>query len=176
MFLPLLKTALIVLLGAMLSGCGKSSRLTAADVAQRVFGGSEHMAAMSSASRATAYDIQSKPDGLWAADPVLAGYAQSEKVLLSDSQLTLIKQLLQQPASYDFDRSSLCIPHYDVLFVFRTQPHDLRVGLCFTCSQLAVLEGDHMVNKLDDFSPMRPKLLSLAKALFPTAPEIQRLQ
>lgn|GEM_PF-6525251 len=120
--------------------------------------------------------IQAKTDGLAADNSILDGYAQGEKLNLSDSQLALLKQLLQEPTSYDFDSGSLCLPHYDVLFVFHTRPRDIRVGLCFSCEQLTVVEGDHLLNDADDFHPMRPKLLVLAKTLFPNDPEIQRLQ
>lgn len=135
------------------------------------------MSAMSSSAGITAYRLHSKPykDGppeAWA----LAGYAQGESVQLSNSQVILIKQLLQQPSSYDFDVISLCIPEYGVLLVFHAQPQDIRLALCFHCGQMAVFEGDRSLNKLDNFFPMRPNLLSLAKSLFPKDAEIQDLQ
>ena len=172
-----MKTLLVALLFTVLAGCSKTPRRTVADVAQQVFGGPEHMAAMSSSAGVTAYRLHSKPhkDGpseAWA----LAGYDQGENVQLSNSQVVLIKQLLQQPTSYDFDVISLCIPEYGVLLVFHTQPQDIRLALCFHCGQMAVFEGDRTLNKLDNFFPMRPKLLSLAKVLFPKDPEIQGLQ
>jgi len=131
------------------------------------------MSAMSSAAGITAYRLHSKPhkDGpseAWA----LAGYTQGESVQLSNSQVTLVKQLLQQAPSYDFDVVSLCIPEYGVLLVFHAQLQDIRLALCFHCGQMAVFERDRTLNKLDNFFPMHPTLLSLAKALFPKDAEI----
>ena len=137
------------------------------------------MTAMSSATSVTAYRLHSKPNKdkdspseAW----TLAGYARSESVQLSDSQVAEVKWLLQQPISYDFHSLSNCIPDYGVLFVFHTEPQEIRVALCFACGQIAIFEGDRRLNKLDNFEPMRPKLLVLAKALFPKDAEIQALR
>jgi hypothetical protein len=171
------KSLSVVFLCVALTGCTKRPRYTSADVAQRIFGGSEHMAALTAAHSATAYDLDAKMDSADSVyEPFTRVYVKGKSTLLSDAQLTLVKQLFQKPSSYAFDQGSLCIPHDDVLFVFHTSPRDIFVGICFTCDQLVVLEGDQMLNSQSDFHPMRPQLLSLSKTLFKNDPEIQRLQ
>jgi len=159
-----------------LSGCAKKTRFTVADVAEQVFGDSEHMAAMASATSVTAYRLHSKSNDDGSSDEsFLAGYTQSEPVQLSDPQVLFVKQLFRQPTSYDLEAISLCIPNYGILLVFHSQPHDIRVALCLQCDQLAVFAGDRRLNKADLFDPMRPKVVSLAKALFPKDSEIESL-
>jgi hypothetical protein len=99
-------------------------------------------------------------------------------VVLSASQAAEVKQLLQQPASYSFNSGKACLPNYDVLLVFHNRPHDVEVALCFSCRMLGVFAGPtaRRLNSEEDFDPIHPQLVALARALFPNVPHIQQLK
>ena len=67
-----------------------------------------------------------------------------------------------------------------MVFTFRRADALVRVALCFECDTLGIYDSPEAaaqeINREGDFDPIRAPLAAVARRVFPSDPEIQRLQ
>ena len=105
----------------------------------------------------------------------LSNFEPVSEAPVSQSNMDLLRHLVQQQSSYDWGVVSYCIPEYGILLSTRGEGgKTVQIALCFECLQFSVFEEDTLVSTLD-FTKMRKRLAALIKPLFPNDPEIQAL-
>jgi hypothetical protein len=173
-----MKVALPPIVGCLLLvGCDPPA--TEADVAAEVFGSTENLNAMKSATKVTACRIE-EPQGdardqRTSADEFLAQHVEAEWIDLSPAQIGQIHDVLSAPNTYIVGAPKECVPHYGVRVRFEPDGEAIDVNLCFDCKQLAVVRGGKIVGE-EDFDRGNRELVAICKELFPDDPEIQALK
>ena len=161
----------------ILAGCGPSA--TEADVATAVFGSTENLNAMKSATKVTACRIKEPLAAArgqrTSADEFLAQHVEEKWIDFSAAQIDQFRNLLRAPNQNFFSSSSECIPHYGVRLRFEHDGEAIDVNLCFACKQLAVVRGREIVGE-GEFHRGNRELVTICKELFPDDPEIQALK
>jgi hypothetical protein len=165
----------------VLVGCGPTApAATEADIAAAVFGSTENLSTMKSASTVTACRIkpassEAPYDQSVSAETTLAAYKEGPWVDTSASQSDRIREILLAPDTYIFGVGKSCVPRYGVRIRFDNDGSSLDVNLCFECSALVVVRDGHIV-RAAFFDGGERKLIALCKELFPNDPEIQALK
>jgi hypothetical protein len=160
-----------------LAGCGPAT--TEADVAREVFGSTENLNAMKSATKVTACRIEEPPADArgqqTSADEFLAQHLEAKWIELSPTQIDQIQDVLSAPSTYMFGASKECVPRYGVRVRFKRDGDAIDVNLCFDCKQLAVVRRGAIVGE-EDFDRANRELVAICKELFPDDSEIQALK
>jgi hypothetical protein len=116
------------------------------------------------------------PQNPWRLD----SYEHEASVVVSPPDAQQIQRLLLQPSSYVWASAKLCAPNCGLVFTFRRAEAPVRVALCFDCNTLGIYDspeaGAQEINLEEDFDPIRAPLAAVAKRVFPSDPEIQRIQ
>jgi hypothetical protein len=111
---------------------------------------------------------------------ILKNYDHEQEIPVKSEQFQQLQQLLQQPSSYGWDYTKPCIVDYGILFTFRSGIRTTRVALCFKCDWIGIFDGPdesaRKINRNEEIDPIRPQLVAIAKALYPSDPEIQSLK
>jgi hypothetical protein len=151
------------------------------DVETQVFGGEETFAALMSATDVTVERLHGIPVDSEHPYPRdawdLSCYRRRSPARLSSEQVKEIKNLLTQSSAYGWDYSRACIPDYGVLLTFHSKP-EIKVALCFECDMLSVYVGNKIkkgVNKVEVFDSISPRLLAIARAVYPKDSELAKV-
>jgi hypothetical protein len=146
------------------------------DVRHRVFGNQKRLDEFLASQQVTAQRLHARPyDGISVG---LDSYDKGPPVQVAPAQVQEIKELLQSPSSYPWGSVTACLPDYGVLLTFHNDQRTIQIAFCYQCNQLAIFEGNsaYNLNSVQDFDPIRTQLVAVAKAIFPTDPEIQALK
>jgi hypothetical protein len=110
----------------------------------------------------------------------LDSYEHEAPVVVPPTDAQQIQRLLLQRSSYVWESAKPCAPNYGLVFTFRRADALVRVALCFECDTLGIYDSPEPsaqeINREGDFDPIRASLAAVAKRVFPSDAEIQRLQ
>src|SRR5262249_30048080 len=109
---------------------------------------------------------------------LLKAYKKDKPIVVPPEVAQELKALLQSPKSYGgIGPLKSCLVEDGVLLTFCSGETPVRGAVCFNCDELGIFDGEddktRNVNSMGDFGPMRSKLASVMKALFPEDDEIQ---
>jgi hypothetical protein len=155
-------------------------QVRAAKRVSQVFGSLQVRESLNAAEGVTARRLhrrEGRPHG----SVKLDDYTQDDSIPVDLSQARVIKSLLQDPSSYDWQTGSSksCVLNYGVLLSFQTPQRTVRVALCLDCLFLGVYDGtnDNVAPVGSaEFDPARKKFVDLAKSIFPKDAAIQAIR
>lgn len=108
--------------------------------------------------------------------PRLGGWAiASGPVPVDAATAAGLSSILLDPDTYDWARAKGCELRPGVGLRFVRDASRVDVALCFECDEVDVWRMGRRV-MIEDFDAARPRLVAVAKRLFPDDPEIQALR
>lgn len=171
-----MKTLLFLTLSLLLTQC---STVSHDRVTREVFGGAANEQRIMTAPRVTASRLYKKSDARATKHYDLQGLkdrSAGPAIILTGDQARRLKKKLRSSKSYYFFQGvKPCAPEYGVLFTFEGKGEPAYLPVCFECGAFELYEGRQYVSTAD-FDGMHRDLVDLAKELFPSDPEIQKLE
>ena len=155
----------------------------AVDARVQAFLGPDVVCALRGTSAASSFRLripfESGADGLLDTEPLLRTDIREAVVVargrdLDRGEIEALRNLLLSPESYVFGEDKFCQQRAGVGVRLHAGEADVDVLLCFECNMLGV--GRVSDRGWEDFDPVRSQLVRLAKALFPSDPDIQALR
>lgn len=141
------------------------------DIAKEVFGSEENLKIFATSEILVARRLTPLEHG----GTLLGSYEMGSEILVPQANMDLIRNLVQQESSYDWNVVSMCLPEYGVLLTARDEKDkEVHLAICFKCQQLSIFEGYEIVGTVS-FGKMQRRLANLIKPLFPNDPAIQAL-
>lgn len=129
------------------------------------FLGTDRLAVLGGATRAESWRIAPMQPATPPADGFRGYPVIGQGPALTAAQLDEFRRVALDAASYDFARAKGCEFQPGVALRLHAGDRSLDVLLCFSCDEWEFWLGDARV--IEDFDPVRPALVTLARALFP---------
>jgi hypothetical protein len=167
---------------ALAACCGTDRGSSEPDSGSAAFLGAEAVAILAAPDRIESFRILRPLDR--PVDPAKA-IAGVERIaggpLLDPAQAATVRELLFTDGSWLFDLAKGCEPVPGVLLRAWKGGRYADVQLCFECLMLSVTVDTPVDqfppgNRWEDFDPVKPRLVALVKALFPSDAAIQALR
>ena len=145
----------------------------AAPASAKDFLGEKIASVMTNPERILSYRVQ-LPESNYTGDKL--GYAAilSKGPELPPDQTQELSALALDDKSYDFTSEKLCAFNPVVGFKFIKGGEEVVLLVCFRCNEWEFEYNDQ--GKREDFDAVKPKLLAIAKSLFPNDEELHALK
>lgn len=176
----LLRCALLLSASVALLACSTGDGLREPGSGARQFLGDRAVEILQSLERVDSYRVQRELGAPPAGEPLIAGMRLLARgPALDSAQRELVKRLLFDDDSYEFEMAKGCEPTPGVLLRISSGARTLDLALCFECKMWGIgvqSAPDAFPRPWEDFDPVNQELVALVKELFPADAVIQGLR
>lgn len=143
---------------------------------QQLYGGPVSMEILAAPDTVEAFRIDPRLPAPDPAAPRIGDFnIRSGPVAVGAAEAAELTAILRDPETYDWWTAKGCEFRPGVGLRIVRNSSRVEIALCFECDELMIFRHGRRVN-MEDFDSARPRLVALAKSLFPGDAEIQALR